>query len=89
MRKFNNKSNLAGRVIEKYRLKRKMSREILAQKLQLQGLEIDRSTIFRIEKGTVILKDFELIIICKFLGINYKELESELNTEDEENNKIQ
>ena len=78
MRKYNGKSNFAGEIIEKYRLEKDMSREKLAEKLQLMGLNIDRSHILRIEKGTVIIKDFELISICKILGIDYSELESKL-----------
>ena len=75
MRKFNNKSNLAGPIIEKYRLKLNMSREDLACQLQLLGINMDRTTILRIKKSQVLLKDFELIAICKILKIDYKDLE--------------
>lgn len=78
MRKYNGKSNLYGEIIEKYRLSKDMSREYLAQQLQLLGMNIDRTHILRIEKGEVILKDFELIAICKILKINYSELEEKL-----------
>lgn len=78
MRKYNGKSNISGETIEKYREALNMSRETLAEKLQLAGLNIDRSHIFRIEKNKVILKDFELIAICKILGIKYPELEEKL-----------
>lgn len=75
MRKFNNKSNLAGPIIEKYRLNLNMSREDLACQLQLLGINMDRTTVLRIEKSQVLLKDFELIAICKILKIDYKDLE--------------
>lgn len=75
MRKFNNKSNLAGPIIEKYRLQANMSREQLAHQLQLLGINMDRTSILRIEKSEVLLKDFELIAIVKILGIDYHELE--------------
>ena len=74
MRKFNNKSNISGQIIEKYRIDKKMSRVDLAEQLQLMGLNIDRSHILRLEKGKVIIKDFELLAICKILNINYTEL---------------
>ena len=78
MRKYNGKSNISGEIIEKYRNLKNMSREELAEQLQLLGLNIDRSSIHRIENNSVILKDFELIAICKILGINYSELEEKL-----------
>lgn len=74
MRKFNGKSNISGSIIEKYRKLRNMSREDLAEKLQLLGLNIDRVTIYRIEQNNVILKDFELIAICEILNIGLDQL---------------
>ena len=67
MRKFNGKSNVCGLLIENYRLKNDMSRDI------------DRAHIYRIEKGIVILKDFELITICKILNIDYTDLLTIIN----------
>lgn len=55
-----------------------MSREELAEKLQLMGINIDRNHIYRIEKEIVIVKDFELIAICRILNIDYKKLEINL-----------
>lgn len=78
MRKYNGKSNICGEIIEKYRLNNNMSREDLAKKLQLLGINIDRTHILRLEKGNVIIKDFELIAICKILNINYSDLETKL-----------
>lgn len=78
MRKFNGKSNIAGEIIEKYRIEKNMSREELANQLQLLGINIDRTSILRIEQNKVILKDFELIAICKILKINYKNLENQI-----------
>ena len=78
MRKYNGKSNISGETIEKYREAINMSRETLAEKLQLAGLNIDRTHILRIEKNKVILKDFELLAICKILGIKFSELEEKL-----------
>lgn len=79
MRKFNEKSNLAGDIIRKYRLKNNLSGEELSKLLQLNGLDVDRSYIFRIERGKAIIKDFELIHFCEVLKIDYKELKDELN----------
>ena len=78
MRKYNGKSNICGNIIEKYRLEKGLSREEFAQKLQLAGLNIDRTHVLRIEKGKVVVKDFELIIFCEILGIEFIELKKEI-----------
>lgn len=78
IRKFNNKKNISGKIIEKYRTEKNISREELAEKLQLLGLNMDRTHIFRIEKNQLMVKDFELIAICKILKIDYKDFEKEL-----------
>ena len=61
---------------KEYRLKNDMSREDLSKKLQLMGINIDRNNVYRIEKGKVLLKDFELIAFCKILNINYSDLKN-------------
>ena len=81
MNKINENSNSSGKIIEKYRFKKHMSRNGLATKLQLRGVNLDRIQIFRIEKGKRILKDFELITICEVLDINYEDLKKELDNE--------
>ena len=58
MRKYKNKSNICGNVIKKYREEQGLSRENLAIEMQLLGVNIDRTHLFRMEKGEVILKDF-------------------------------
>ena len=74
MRKFNEKSNICGKIIENARLSQNLSREDLAQKLQLLGLSVDRSFIYRIEKQNSVLKDFELIAICEILNLDLEKL---------------
>lgn len=81
MRKVNNKSNICGKIIENKRLSQNLSREELAEKMQLMGLNVDRSFIHRIEKQKSIIKDFELISICKILDINIEELKKIMNEE--------
>lgn len=78
MRKYKSLSNISGKIIEKYRLERNMSREDLAEQLQLIGINVDRYHIYRLEQEKVIIKDFELLAICKILNIDYKELEKNL-----------
>ena len=79
MRKFNGLSNISGKIIEKYRIENQISRDELAAKLQLLGINIDRTGILRIEKNKVILKDFELIAIVKILNIRFDDLDKEIS----------
>lgn len=74
MRKYEGKSNLAGEFIETALDKKNMTKEHLCRQLQLYGINIDVRHLYRIIRGTVILKDFELIIICKILDVDYNEL---------------
>ena len=53
-----------------------MTKESLCQKLQLSGINIDRVHLYRIINGSVILKDFELIAICKILEIDFNNLQN-------------
>lgn len=79
MRKYNGKSNVSGKIIQKYRELQNMSREELAEKLQLLGISYDRTTVYRIENGKSLIKDFELLTICKILKIDYIELEKQID----------
>lgn len=78
MRKYLGRSSIAGSLIEKTMLEKNVKQETLCKKLQLMGINIDRTHLYRILKGTVILKDFELIAICKILDVNYDELKNTL-----------
>ena len=75
MKKYEEKSNVIGTIIKKYRLKRKLSKSELSRQLQLHAVYIDRIQIYRMETGQMIIKDFELIAFCKVLGIPFTEIE--------------
>ncbi len=74
MRRYNNKLNISGKVIENARLSKNLSREELSNKLQLMGLNVDRSFVYRIEKQSSTLKDFELIAIATILELDLENL---------------
>lgn len=79
MRKYNGKSNVAGDFIEKALREKNMTKEDLCKQLQLRGINIDRWHLYKIINGKVILKDFELIIICKILDVDYNNLKTLVN----------
>lgn len=76
MRRYNNKLNISGKIIENARLSKNLSREDLSNKLQLMGLNVDRSFVYRIEKQSSTLKDFELIAIATILELNLENLKN-------------
>lgn len=79
MRKYNGKSNVAGDFIEKALREKNMTKEDLCKQLQLRGINIDRWHLYKIINGKVILKDFELIVICKILDVDYNNLKTLVN----------
>lgn len=76
MKKYENKSNVVGELIKKYRIKNKIKKIDLCKMLQLHGVNIDSTEIKRIEDGMMIVKDFEIIAFCKVLDIDYNELKN-------------
>ena len=51
-----------------------MSQRILADKLQLLGLDVDKNAIQRIESGQRFVTDIELIALKKVLNVSFEEL---------------
>ena len=74
MRKYKNLPNVAGKLIEKTRIENNISRQDLANKLQLMGINVDTSFVYKIENQLRLLKDFELIAICEILDIDISSL---------------
>ena len=51
-----------------------LSKSEVSRRLQLHAIYLDRTELNRIETGRMIVKDFELIGLCKVLDIDYKKL---------------
>ena len=75
MKKFNEKSNAFGSLIEKSRKKSGLSRADLSREVDLLGIPLSGDEIYRIEKQNMVLKDYELIAICIVLHISLNDLE--------------
>ena len=43
---------------------------MLAAKLQIEGINIERDSISRIEIGTRFIADYELLVLCKVLNVS-------------------
>ena len=80
-RKYNNKSNVIGSVIQKARKEQKMSRETLSNKLMMLGIDINSDGIYKIEKVKRIIKDFELSAFSIVLNISETDLLKDFRNE--------
>ena len=70
------KNNICGKNIYKLRKAQspKMSQRILAERLQLLGIDVDKNAIQRIESGQRFVTDIELLLIAKIFGTSCDEL---------------
>ena len=67
---FNGRKNICGKRIKEARKSQGLSQEMLAAKLQVEGINIERDSISRIEIGTRFVADYELLILCKILNVS-------------------
>lgn len=75
MKKYNDlKSNVVGCLIKRYRENQKLTKVDVCKRLQLHAVYIDVTELNRMETGKMIIKDFELIALCKVLNISYSDL---------------
>jgi hypothetical protein len=78
MNKYKNKSNISGKIIHDSRIEHNLSLEKLSNKLELLGVTLYPNDIYLIEKEQRIVKDFELMAICKILDIDVKDIKENL-----------
>lgn len=78
---FKNKSNeglnnICGKNISKFRKESstKMSQRMLAEKMQLEGIDLDKNAIQRIECGKRFITDIEIRAFCRVLEKSYDEM---------------
>ena len=72
----NGKNNLCGENVYLLRKSRvpKMSQRILAEKLQLEGIDVDKNAIQRIECGKRFVTDIELAALSRIFGVSCDKL---------------
>jgi len=66
---FNGKKNVCGKRVKEARKKLNLSQEVLAARLQIGGVIIERDSISRIEKGTRFVADYEVLILSEILKV--------------------
>ncbi len=69
-----NKNNICGAAIAKYRKKLHFSQRALADALQLIGLDVDKNAIQRMESGQRFITDIELVYLAQALGTTIEQL---------------
>ena len=68
------RNNLCGKIIAEKRLNLKISQNQLAKLLQLEGLDVDKNAIQRIEAGKRFVTDIELVVLMKILNFDIKDI---------------
>lgn len=72
-------NNISGPNIKKYRqaLAGKVSQRKLADMLQVEGLDLDKNAVQKIESGQRFITDIELKVFAKVLQVSYEDLLNE------------
>ena len=65
---FNGKKNISGQRIREAQIKLHWSQKALAVRLKLEGVELERDSISRIEIGTRFVADYEIKMLAKVLN---------------------
>lgn len=68
------RNNLSGYQIAAFRKTMGKSQKQLADLLQLEGLDIDKNAVQRIEAGKRFVTDIELIYFSRVLGVSIEKL---------------
>ena len=66
---FNGKKNIIGERIHQARKSKKLSQTDLAAQMQVNGVNIERDCISRMENGTRFVPDYELPIYAQLLNV--------------------
>lgn len=78
VKKYEDKSNVIGNLIKEYRENLGLSKVEVCKRLQLHAVYLDGTELKRMEDGKMIIKDFELIALCKVLNIEYDKLKNSI-----------
>lgn len=70
------RNNLCGKQIARLRkqMRSRVSQRLLAERLQVLGLDLDKNAIQRIENGSRFVTDVELAQIAQLLQVSMEEL---------------
>ena len=69
-----NRNNMCGRNVARFRKEMKISQRELADRLQLISLDVDKNAVQRIESGQRFVTDIELVALSRVLNKGFEEL---------------
>lgn len=72
--KYNGQLNAIGGTIKTYRIKNKMTQKELSEKLQLYGIDLNKNSLQKIERGDRIIKEYELAVFSIIFNVSADEL---------------
>lgn len=65
---------MVGATVRRLRVKRGLTQEALAAKLQVSGWDCTRSWLAKVESGQVLVRDHQLLHLCAVLRVTLEEL---------------
>ena len=71
--KYNNFKNISGNKLKELRKNANMSQQDLAEKLQLEGIDLTSKEISKIETNNRLVQDFELFAFAKIFKVSADE----------------
>ena len=71
--KYNNVKNISGKKLKELRKIAKMSQQDLAEKMQLEGIDLTSKEISKIETNNRLVQDFELFAFAKIFKVSADE----------------
>ena len=73
IKNYNNVKNISGDKLKELRKNANMSQQDLAEKLQLEGINLTCKEIYKIENNNRLAQDFELFAFAKIFKISADE----------------
>ena len=77
--KYNEFRNISGSKLNELRKANKMSQQDLAEKLQLEGIDLTSKEISKIENNKRLVQDFELFAFAKIFKVSSDEFNESIN----------
>ena len=72
--RFNESHNLTGAHIKSLRKKKGLTQEQVVAKMQLAGIQIDQKAISRIESGSRVITDYELMCLAEIFDTSIDQI---------------
>lgn len=70
IKKYNEYRNISGMKLKELRMNSKMSQKQVAEKLQLEGIDLTEKEISKIEHNNRLVHDFELFAFAKIFKVS-------------------